>query len=174
VWEYKSWQISLYLNKEYYGGSDDYVHSNIKAEMSALFLEKNDFKFHLFPEFLFSSISKKFFGLQDIIIGDELFDDCFVIKSNDEEKMKELLQSARIKELLLSLPGMNLQTQSDTRWFRKVIPKGTTQLYFSCDDKKFDDKQVIKDLFELFSLVLDQLVQLNVSSAESTTLRIPR
>ena len=68
------------------------------TRMRAPFINKDDLYFNISREGFFSSIGK-FFGMQDIEIGDPFFDNQFLIKGNSPEKIKLLFADDRIREL---------------------------------------------------------------------------
>lgn len=66
--------------------------------MRAPFLNKDGLYFKISRQGFFDSIGK-LFGMQDIEIGDPFFDEQFVIKGNNPEKIKLLFADGNIKEL---------------------------------------------------------------------------
>lgn len=68
------------------------------TRMRAPFINKDGLYFNIYREGFFSAI-RKLFGMQDIKIGDPFFDDQFIIKGNNPEKIKLLLANAKIKQL---------------------------------------------------------------------------
>ncbi len=63
--------------------------STTYTRMRAPFVNKDGLKFKIYRENVFSSIGK-FFGGQDIEIGDLFFDKTFIIKGNDAERIRQL------------------------------------------------------------------------------------
>lgn len=86
------------------------------TRMRAPFINKDGLYFNISREGFFSSIGK-FFGMQDIEIGDPFFDDQFVIKGNSLEKIKLLLADDRIRELCQRLPRIHLWIKDDEGMF---------------------------------------------------------
>src|SRR5262245_44814235 len=97
------------------------------TRMRAPYINKDNFRFSVYHENFFSRIGK-LFGTQDIQVGnpnlDELkplfgvasylsgkdidlgysdFDNQFIIKSNDEKKVKQLFENRKMRELILSI-----------------------------------------------------------------------
>ena len=56
------------------------------TRMRAPFVNKDGLYFKIYREGLFSGMGR-FFGMQDLTIGDSYFDDNFVIKGNDHETL---------------------------------------------------------------------------------------
>lgn len=75
-YEHKNW--NLHLDTYTTGGK----HSQTYTRMRAPFFNQRGFRFRVTPKHLFSGIGK-FFGAQDIEIGDLEFDEEFIIKTNN-------------------------------------------------------------------------------------------
>ena len=154
IYKHGEWQILL----------DTYVvstgtSSHTVTRMRAPFVNKDDLYFKISREGFFSSIGK-FFGMQDIEIGDPFFDKQFVIKGNNQEKIKLLLANSRIKELCQSQPRIHLSIKDDEGWFGTDFPEGIDELYFECVGV-IKETERLKALFGLFCLVLQRLVQID-------------
>ena len=154
IYKHGEWQILL----------DTYVvstgtSSHTVTRMRAPFVNKDDLYFKISREGFFSSIGK-FFGIQDIEIGDPFFDKQFVIKGNNQEKIKLLLADSRIKELCQSQPRIHLSIKDDEGWFGTDFPEGVDELYFECVGV-IKETERLKALFGLFCLVLQRLVQID-------------
>ena len=129
------------------------------TRMRAPFVNKDGLYFKIYPEGLSGRIGK-FFGMQDIQIGDPQFDEGYMIKGNDELKIRSLLHSTRVKQLIEAQPSIELQIKDDDGLFGASFTEGTDMLYFACAGV-VKDPQVLKDLFELFCCVLDRLVEID-------------
>ena len=154
IYKHGEWQILL----------DTYVVSTgtssyTVTRMRAPFVNKDDLYFKISREGFFSSIGK-FFGMQDIEIGDPFFDKQFVIKGNNQEKIKLLLADGRIKELCQSQPRIHLSIKDDEGWFGTDFPEGIDELYFECVGV-IKETERLKALFGLFCLILARLVQID-------------
>lgn len=147
---YKDWTITL----------DTYTVSNGKTSitytrMRAPYVNVEGFRFSIYRSGIFSEIGE-FLGFHDIEIGDERFDDAFVIKSADEDKVKELLAEPRIRELINKQPKFHLEVKDDEGWFGENFPDGVDELYFRVPGIIKDVEQ-LRGLFEVFSEVLNRL-----------------
>lgn len=129
------------------------------TRMRAPFVNKDGLTFRITREGLFSAVTK-FFGAQDIEIGDAYFDEAFVIQSNDEDKIKRLLNDTRLKTLIQNQPNIQLALREDQGLFRQTYPEGVNELYFQCNGI-IRDKEILKDLFEIFTIILSRLVQID-------------
>ena len=133
--------------------------SRTYTRMRAPFINKDDFQFQIYREGIFSPLGK-WLGGQDIIIGDQYFDDEFIIKGNDEEKIKLLLHDERIKDLLSFQPDVDIKIDPDDAWIFKQYPDGVDALYYECRGT-ITTKEDLKNLFELFCLILNRLVKID-------------
>ena len=125
----------------------------------APYVNKDGFYFSIHREGLFSAIGKAF-GMKDIEIGDPAFDDAFLIKANNAEKLRRLLLDSRMKELLHAQPDISFRVRDDEGWFNQHFPKGVDELYFERVGVLKDEAR-LKALFDLFSLTLERLVQID-------------
>lgn len=129
------------------------------TRMRAPFINKDELYFKISRKGFFSLIGK-FFGMQDIEIGDPFFDKEFVIKGNNPEKIKLLLANAEIKELCQKQPRIHLRIKDDEGWFGTDFPEGVDELYYECVGV-IKETALLKSLFALFCLVLERLVQID-------------
>ncbi len=159
IYKHGEWQILL----------DTYVvstgqSSHTLTRMRAPFMNRDGLYFKISREGFLSSIGK-FFGMQDIEIGDPFFDKQFVIKGNNPEKIKRLLADARIKELCQLQPRIHLRIKDDEGRFGTDFPEGVDELYFECIGV-IKETALLKALFGLFCLVLERLVQIDSAYAD--------
>jgi len=148
------WEITLDTHTE---GSGE--HSTTYTRMRSPFANKDGLYFMIYREGFFSSIGK-FFGMQDIEIGDPYFDDHFIIKGNNEEKVKLLLRDTRLKQLIDTQPDICFEIKDDEGRFGSRFPDGVDELYFRCTGV-MKNEALLRNLFELFSVTLERLVQID-------------
>lgn len=158
VYKYGEWQILLdiYTVTTSTGKSTT---STTYTRMRAPFVNRDGLYFKLYREGFFSSIGK-FFGMQDIETEDPFFDGLFIIKGNSPERIKLLLADVRIKELIKQQPRIHFEIRDDEGWFSAAFPEGVDELYFQCVGV-IKETELLKALFELFSLTLMRLVQID-------------
>lgn len=140
------------------------------TRMRAPFVNKDGFYFEIYREGIFSALGR-IFGLQDIIIGDPMFDDQFVIKSNSEEKVRWLFDDQGLKNLIHQVPQIHLTVRDDEGWFGERFPQGTDELYFSCAGT-IRDVELLKTLFELFAATLNRLVAIDSAYEHDPQVRL--
>ena len=128
------------------------------TRMRAPFINKDGLYFNIYREGFFSTI-RKLFGMQDIKIGDPFFDNEFIIKGNNPDKIKLLLADAKIKELCQKQPQIHFEIKDDEGWLGPDFPEGVDQLSFQCG--VINETALLKSLFELFSVTLERLVQID-------------
>ncbi|MFO0924789.1 MAG: hypothetical protein U0905_20165 [Pirellulales bacterium] len=114
---------------------------------------------------------KTYFGAQDIVIGDEEFDRDFIIQGNDEEKVRKLFQNESIRQLIDEQPVIELTSIDDEGWFGKPFPEDTDELLYSVPGL-LKDPERIKDLFELFAKLLDQLCVIGGAAAQTPNVKL--
>lgn len=139
---------------------DTYVVSTGKAaaiytRMRAPYVNPTGFRFTVYRKGFFSDIAKRF-GMQDIEIGDTEFDRDFIIKGNDESRVRALLADRRLRELIAAQPELYFTVKDDEGWFGASFPEGVDELYFMVGGT-IKDVDRLKLLYELFGETLDQL-----------------
>ena len=133
--------------------------STTYTRMRAPFVNKDGLYFKIYREGLFSGMGR-FFGMQDLQIGDPYFDDAFVIKGNHPEKIRQLLADANLKRLVDQQPRISLEIRDDEGWFGASFPDGVDELYFQRVGVMKDVVE-LKALFQLFCLTLHRLVRID-------------
>lgn len=125
------------------------------TRLRAPYVNPDGLRFKMTRAGFFTSLGKKL-GMQDIEIGEALFDAAFVIQGTDEAKVRGLLSNARIRELLAAQPDVHLEVKDDEGWFGATFPAGVDELYFYAGGI-ITDVERLKQLFALFAEILNQL-----------------
>jgi hypothetical protein len=133
--------------------------STTYTRLRAPFVNKDGLYFKIYREGVFSSVGK-FFGMQDLEIGDPFFDDSFVIKGNNQQQLIRLLSDEQLKNLMHDQSRISLEIRDDEGWFGADFAEGVDELYF-CRVGVMRDVAELKALFELVSHTLTRLVQID-------------
>ena len=118
----------------------------VYTRMRAPYVNPDGFRFTVYRRGMFTGVAK-WLGMQDLEIGDERFDHDFVIKANDEAKVRELLD--RQKEV-------HFTVKDDEGWFGPRFEGDADELYFTVVGV-IKDIERLKLLYELFAETLDRL-----------------
>lgn len=183
VWQQLAEKIHAdYVNKGFWAGDrvearvdnwivvlDTYTVSTGKSSitftrMRAPFINLDNFYFKIYRAGIFSGIGK-ILGMEDINIGYEEFDEDFVIKSNNKEKVKQLFSNKSIRCLIQEQPEINLEIKDDEGFFSAHFPEGVDELYFQVTGI-IKDIERLKELYELFAEVLKELYCMGSASNE--------
>lgn len=162
---YRQWEITLDTYTVSTGESHT-THTRIRAP----FVNPDGFRLNVYRENVFSWVGKKL-GLQDIQIGDSFFDEQFVVQGRPEEMVSRLLENARIRELIQAQPDIRFSIKDDEGWFSATFPEGVDEFYFSAYGV-IKDVQRLKDLFDLFAAVLDELCRMNSAYAAEPQVKL--
>ena len=145
--------------------------SRTYTRLRAPFVNKDGLWFEIYREGIFSSIAR-YFGMQDIVIGVPLFDDNFIIKGNDEYKVRRLFQSEELQRLLHQQNSIKFSIQDDQdRWFAKPFPGGVNVLYFESAGV-VKETQRLRALFDLFTITLERLVQMDSAYEDDPNIQL--
>ena len=135
------------------------------TRMRAPYVNPGGFRFTIYRKGVFSDLGKKL-GMQDIEVGDEPFDRDFIIKGNDEARVRELLSDQKIRELIARQPEILFTVKDDEGWFGPDFPDGVDELYFQVGGVVKDIER-LKLLYELFSHTLDQLCRMGAADKQT-------
>jgi hypothetical protein len=150
---HRQWQIML----------DTYTVSTGKStiiytRMRTPYVNNDGFRFRIYRKSIFSGLGK-WLGMQDIEIGDPYFDEEFIIQGKPVEMVMTLFANMNIRQLIQKQPDIHFEVKDDEGIFGKTFPAGVDELYFQTIGV-IKDKQRLKDLFDLFSSVLEELCRL--------------
>ena len=153
VLSHREWEITL----------DTYtIHTGkvtiIYTRMRAPYVNRDGFRFNIYRKSAFSWLGK-LFGVKDIEVGEAFFDEEFIIQGEPEILVRSLLNNSRIRQLIQDQKDIHFQVKDDDGWFKSKFPEGVDELYFEVVGV-IKDKQRLKNLFDLFTLVLDELCRL--------------
>ncbi|MGB0849965.1 MAG: hypothetical protein ACPGTP_01855 [Bacteroidia bacterium] len=143
------WKIVL----DKYSSNDE--NSITYHRVQTVFLSKDGLECRLYPNRLLSSILKTI-GFQDIEIGDQRFDQKFMIKGNDIEKIKILFHSKPIRDCLVTESDFLLSIEDHISLYK---PKNKSRIYFQTSHRLLTTARIVK-IFKLYCLLLDRLAGL--------------
>ena len=104
---------------------------------------------------------RKWLGMQDVTVGYPQFDEDFIIKGNDEAKLRRLFANAKIRELITAQPDINFSREGRRTkfWGGRNFPPDVDELYFQVTGV-IKDVDRLKWLYDLFSETLDELCRM--------------
>jgi hypothetical protein len=144
---------------------DTYVVSTGKTaitytRMRAPYVNPDGFQFTIYRRGIFSDIGK-WMGMQDVAVGDPQFDEDFIIKGNDEAKLRRLFADAKLRELISAQPDIHFCVKADENrfWGGQNFPPDVDELYFQVTGV-IKDLDRLKQLFDLFAETLDELCRM--------------
>lgn len=128
------------------------------TRLRAPYVNPDQFRFTVYRRGVFSEIAK-WLGMQDVVVGHADFDEEFIIKGTDEQKLWALFEDAKIRQLIAAQPQIHFTVKDDEGFFGPKFPAGTDELAFVvCGVIK--DVERLKELFELFAVTLDALCRM--------------
>ena len=113
---------------------------------------KEDFSFAIHHEGFLDEIGK-FLGMQDIETGYAGFDEKVIVKSNNEEKVKQLFSDSEVRSVFESLTGFSFGITSE-----HISHSNERQysLEFSCDSA-ITNATELRKIYHAFVVIFDQL-----------------
>ena len=142
------------------------------TRMRAPHVNPDGFEFNIYRAGLFSDLGK-WLGMQDVTVGHPQFDEDFIIRGNDEAKLRRLFNNAKIRELIEAQPRINFRVKDDESsiWGGKDFPPDVDELYFRVPGV-IRDVDRLKQVYDLFSETLDELCRMGSAYEKSPGVRI--
>ena len=133
------------------------------TRMRAPYVNPDGFQFTIYRRGLFSDIGK-WLGMQDVAVGAAQFDEDFIIKGNDEGRLRRLFADAKLRELISAQPTIHFCVKDDENrfWGGRNFPPDVDELYFQVTGV-IKDVDRLKLLYGLFSETLDELCRMGAS-----------
>ncbi len=125
------------------------------TRLRAPFINQDKFHFELYRASIFSSLGK-FFGMQDITVDDPAFCREFIVKSNNEERIRSMLDDETLRTMIRLTPDIQFALREADAGFKKEFPDGGDQLHFLAHGviRHID---VLHSLYNLFGYTLNLL-----------------
>src|SRR5262249_12014908 len=147
------WTVTLDTHTDSSGES-----STTYTRMRAPYVNPEGFRFTIYRKRFFSDLGK-LLGMQDIEVGDPDFDEAFIIKGNDEERVCELFANAKIRQMIQDQLQIRLEVKDSEGWFGPKFPEDVDELHFQVVGV-IKEVERLRALFDLFAAVLDQLCRI--------------
>jgi hypothetical protein len=128
------------------------------TRMRAPYVNPDGFRFTIYRKGFFSELGK-LLGMQDIEVGDEEFDEAFIIQGNDEARVQNLFAEPKLRQMILAQPKIRFSVKDSEGWFGPEFPEDVDELYFRAIGV-IKDVDRLKGLFELFAMALDRLCRI--------------
>ena len=146
--------------------------STTYTRMRAPYANPDGFQFNIYRQGVFCNIGK-WLGMQDVTVGYPQFDEDFIIKGNDEAKLRRLFANAKIRELITAQPSINFSVRDDENkfWGGRNFPADVDELYFRVTGVTKDVDR-LKLLYDLFSETLDELCRMGSAYEKSAGVKL--
>jgi hypothetical protein len=144
--------------------------STTYTRLRAPYVNPEGFQFTIYRKGLFSSLGK-LFGMQDVEVGFAEFDENFIIKGNDERKLKALFANERIRGLIHSQPSIHFTVKDDEGWFSTSYPDGVDCLNFHVVGV-LKETERLKTLYWLFAETLDHLCHIGAAYEDNPNVEL--
>jgi hypothetical protein len=140
------------------------------TRLRAPFVNRDGFRFTITRSGILNPIARAL-GFQDVEVGDPAFDEAFVVKTNDEPRVRTFLADPDLRAKLALQPRLTLSVLDDEGFFGAQFPEGV-------DELKFHAHGIIKDLvrlqqlFELFAATLNRLCHIGSAYEDDPKVRL--
>jgi len=145
-------------------------HSTTYTRIRAPFKTLDGLKFNINRKGVFNSIGKAI-GIQDIETGHINFDEEFVIKGNDEDKIRGIFSIKEIRDAIRNQDRISLKIKDDEGLFSTNLSEGNYELYFQSTGV-IKDIDRLKNLFMIFYLILNALHLVDSASKDEVDIKL--
>ncbi len=142
----------------------------VYTRIRAPYVNPDGFRFRIYRKSIFSGIAKAL-GMQDVEVGQPVFDEHFIIKGNDEAKLRELFSRPRIRELIEQQPDIHFGVKDDEGWLGTTFPEGVDKLEFLVTGI-IKDVARLKLLYELFAETLEELCRIGSAQTSAPDVKL--
>jgi hypothetical protein len=104
-------------------------HSVHYTRMRAPYVNPEGFRFTIYRKGFFSDLGK-LLGMQDIEVGEPDFDEAFIIKGNDEDRLRVLFSDPKIRQMIQDQPQIRLEVKDSEGWCGPKFPEDVDELHF--------------------------------------------
>lgn len=122
------------------------------------FVSPDNLKMRILPQDLIETIGK-FFGAQDITIGNKAFDRKFMIKGNNESQIKFLLDGI-IRDFLLRQKIVRFEITDGEGIFDEKPKEGHYMIYY-LSETKINDEDQLRELYNFFDELIRKVAEPN-------------
>jgi hypothetical protein len=140
------------------------------TRLRAPFVNRDGFRFTITRAGIFNPIARKL-GFQDVEIGDAAFDKAFVIKTNDESRVRTFLADTELRRQIALQPKITLSVLDDEGYFGAHFPDGVDELNFHTIGV-IKDLVILQQLFELFATTLNRLCHIGSAYEDDPKIRL--
>lgn len=123
----------------------------------AAFENPEGFRFKVVPQGLLEAVGK-LLGLQDVEMGDPIFDKIFIVKSNDEARAREVLDDAVLRQFLGEEPEAFVGLVEAGSARKAEYPEGVDEVIMEIPGKVVDGER-LKRLYMTFARTLSGLCE---------------
>ena len=149
---YKNWCVTLDTNVVPAGAA-----AAVVTRMRAPFVGRGRFHFKLQRRDLLDALARRL-RIHSSETGQSDFDREFVVRSENDEAVRRLFDSADIRRLIQSQPSINLEARAGDGPFGASLPEGVDELVLRAPGFVTDAER-LRRLFALFALLLDRLCE---------------
>lgn len=161
----KEWIITLDIYTVHAGG----YHQSY-TRMRAPYVNPEGFRFSVIRKHFFSGLAAAL-GFQDVNVGFPEFDEAFVIRGNNETKLRDLFANPHLRELLSAQPQVCFEVKDDEGWFGAAFPAGVDELIFTIPGQ-VKEVERLKSLYKLFAVTLDHLCHIGAAYERDPEIRL--
>lgn len=154
---YNKWKI-IFDNYIEYRTVSNLTLEKKYTRILAPFISLDDFRFEIYKQHFSDSIAK-IFGCQDVEIGYPEFDKKYIVKTNNEFKIKSIFRNKNFINSFINLENPNFQISDQKGIWEEKLPEKEFELTLFFEGE-INDIEILKSILNLFKEMLDALYEL--------------
>ena len=144
--------------------------SRVVTRLRAAYINRDGFRFRLRRANWLSDLATML-GTQDIQIGDEAFDEAFIVSSNNPAKAKFLLKDEDLRRELVESQTDLVEVRDDEGDFGPQFPEEVDELYLHTR-RKLTRCGEVEELYGIFAVLLNRLCHIGSAYEDDTQLAL--
>jgi hypothetical protein len=138
-----------------FGSHRGYRYEAIYTRFRGACANPDGFRVHVFRQELVHGLGR-LLGMQDVRVGDPKLDPMFVIKTNDEGRVRRLMDDEPLRTLMQNEPDLEVTIRDRSEDFSEAFPEGVDELVVEVPGK-IEEKEHLRRLYDIFGLLLGRI-----------------
>ncbi|MBI5155566.1 hypothetical protein HZA57_10055 [Candidatus Poribacteria bacterium] len=162
---YKGWKMVLDIG-EVLGDRDTRKITRMRVPV----VSRDRFRFEIRRQGV-QTAAERGFGMFDLLVGDEEFDERFLITGNNAAKLREFFADEHVRAVFTKYSGVGVKILDDEGMFGSKYPENVDALYFEAPGT-IEDMLVLRAVYAVFCRTLDRLFEIRSIEAEGPPLEL--
>lgn len=144
--------------------------TELVTRLRACYINQDGFRFRVYRHSLAAHLAT-ILGAQDVHVGDKAFDHEFIVKANNEEKVRRLFDRADLRAAMIASRAHMVEVKADEGVFGPEFPEGVDELLLEAPNRVTSLAE-IDALYGIFAEILNRLCHLGSAYEDDPQLQL--